>query len=484
MVLDYIPCDVDVFSSFYKEYKKLKKLTKDDANKLFWNLLDKSFCKCIIARGKNKGLLCMKRIRSDFVDDGYTYCRSHRYQETECNIETCNKKRKKGYKVCSKHYKMKTKIEEFIDKNKFYKLEKDEEEIMEKDEEEIKLLKNIDLYTKFDYYHKIDNYICFYPNMNIFKIKIKDNIAFPKYKYENQHIIKYNNFCIKKFLYNIFINFKNMINAFIKRYNINIIFLYYLLDLIKKINEKHYSKDIILYKNKFVFNEIIYEYIDYEKYKRLYEYIHKIYNTNYTILLKILYNEKKKIKKVPEIENLSNNYYNYIKEIIKIEYNMLNNYYYTSSNIFEIKINDIEIVRRDIPNLVCYNPLKQSPNERKEKKRIQKFNNKYKKLLKINEETFIWIDKTLKTELYKNKAKYIIIEQMIYLDKIIEIHGKDINFIRNTYKSIYSYLCDSWEFISRDDSFEKHDFKIVYNSDNWKKYGSHENDEYKRLFKI
>lgn len=73
---------------------------------------------------------------------------------------------------------------------------------------------------------------------------------------------------------------------------------------------------------------------------------------------------------------------------------------------------------------------------------------------------------------------------MKYLDEVIKLHGKDAKFIKNAYRTIYYYLCDGWEFFPKDNELEKHDFKIVYNSDTWKRYGSHEDEEFKKLFKI
>lgn len=41
------------------------------------------------------------------------------YQETECKIINCNNKRRKGSNVCTKHFKLRTKIENV---NVFYNL--------------------------------------------------------------------------------------------------------------------------------------------------------------------------------------------------------------------------------------------------------------------------------------------------------------------------------------------------------------------------
>lgn len=438
MVLNYIPCSVTNFSNLFKDYKKLKKLNVKEMNELFWDLLDSGFCKFIITKGKYKGKLCMKPIKEQFVNDGHCYCRTHRYQETECKIINCGKKRRKGYDFCTKHYKMKTKIESVNDNN------------------EIKSYNKKKLFLNMN----VDNYY-YYPFNNIYDIKIRNISTLPKYfnhssiyySYNNQPVIKYNKFSLMKFLYNIYNKFIININDFLKKHKINTKCLYYLLILIKELNEKYYSKDIILYKNKFVFNKNIYEYIINEKFKRLYEYICKIYNTNYINIFNVI------------LESTKNNQL--------LLYNNVN-IYMIYTFLYE-KHKKIENNSKSI---------KMSTEQRKEKKKLQKFNVKYNKLLKINEETLIWTEKTLKTNLYKENIYNIINEHMEKLDEIINIHGKDINFIRNTYRTIYSYLCDGWEFYPKDDELEKHDFKIVYNSDTWKRYGSHEDEEFKRLFKI
>lgn len=414
MVLSYIPCNIINFSNLFNDYKNLRKLNANEINNLFWSLLDNGFCKFIITKGKYKGKLCMKPIKEQFINDGHCYCRTHRYQEIKCKVFECNNKRRKGTDVCTKHYKRL--------KNVNYDI---------KEDDEIKLFNNIELYTSTIEYPKMDDF--YYIEQNIYNIKIKNSYTLPKSfythsslyeQYSNKPIIKYIPFSINKYLYNIYNKFKDLINIFIKKYKINIVFLYYLLTFIKKVNEKIY------------------------------------------------------------VNGLYNDHYIYAKDIIKIEYNMLNNYYYSCLNIHDVKIKDINIVRPLIPKMICYNTLRQTPEERKQKKKIQKFNIKYNKLKQINEEYYEWINKNLKTDFFKDKIKDIIDEQMKYLDKSIKDNGKNIDFIRNTYRTIYSYLCNSWEFIIIDNELERHDFKIVYNSDTWKKYGVHENEEYKRVFKI
>lgn len=469
MVLSYIPCDITNFSNLFENYKNLRKLNVKEVNELFWDLLDTSFCRFVITKGKYKGKLCMKPIKEQFINEEYCYCSVHRYQEMECKVIDCNNKRRKSSCFCTKHY------------NRLYNININHNF---NENDIIRSFYDIELFIEKIEDPKMDNF--YYINKNIYNIKISDNSVLPKsfynhsslYEtYNNQPIIKYKRFSIMNFLYNMYNKFIKQINHFIKKYKININFLYYLLFLIKQINENYYPMDVILYKNKFVFNKNIYDYINNEKIKKLYEYIYKIYNTNYINIFKVL-------NVTDNNHKVNDDYYNYVKDMVKIEYNILNKYYHTCLNIFDIKVKDINIVRRSTPKLICYNILKLKSVERKEKKRLQKFNIKYNKLIKINKEIFMWADKTLKTTIYKDNVYNIINEHMNHLDEIIEIHGKDINFIRNTYRTIYSYLCDGWEFYPRYDNDEKHDFNIVYNSDTWRLYGSHEDEEFKKLFKI
>lgn len=239
MVLDFIPCDVDVFSGIYEDYKNIKKLNNNEYNKLFFKLLDVRFCKYILPRGKNKGKLCMKKFRCEGL-----YCSEHTYLNTKCNLSTCENKRRKGSKLCTKHYKYKTIIENEIIEN----------EIINFKEEDIEST-------------KIDNFICYYPNINIYKIKIGNDFLFPKNyfshesinkKYnKNYHVIKYKRFSLINLLYNVYNNFKNKINNFINKYNINMNFLYNFLLFLKEydfsiINKKEKQKRKILIED---FNE-------------------------------------------------------------------------------------------------------------------------------------------------------------------------------------------------------------------------------------
>lgn len=300
MVLSYVPCDLDAFSYLYKDYKKIKNLDKNEANELFWGLLDDRFCKCKITKGVYKGKLCMKEIKDDYVNNGFIYCRTHRYQEMECKVITCVNKRRKGYDICTKHLKLKTKIEsvdESSNDNYIYYHSNEEKD-------EINLFNNLELFIDIEGYPYMDNFRCYYTHYNIFKIKFRNDFALPKnyfdhksiYEtYENKPIIKYNNFSLMKYLYNIYNRFKENINNFVKKYNTNICFLYYLILLIKKLNEKDEINDVILYENKqkYIFNNKIYEYIVETKYDNLYKYIYKLYNKNSINIFNTLLNTNK-----------------------------------------------------------------------------------------------------------------------------------------------------------------------------------------------
>lgn len=73
---------------------------------------------------------------------------------------------------------------------------------------------------------------------------------------------------------------------------------------------------------------------------------------------------------------------------------------------------------------------------------------------------------------------------MKWLNEKIEKNGKDIEFIRKTYKYIFDELSNSWEFFTNEELDEKHDFKIVYKIETWKDYAIHDDDNIKRILKI
>jgi hypothetical protein len=422
MVLDYYPMDIDRTYEFIWDVAGYN--DNISVQETIEELLDDRFCRHILPRGKNKGEMCMKRFRKiKCINNNIynKYCSEHRYIHTECAVQDCNKHRKKGSNVCFKHFRMKTKIE------------------------------TLDEYYSYNnHYESIYNFREYKNYIN--KIKIRNDFSWPKnyfdhesikINYNSNPVIKYKKFSLLSFLECIYERFKKNIYNFINKYKINIKVLYYLIYLVKTIKEKTFIKDVILYENNntnTIFYNDIYLYIKNVKYDNFYKYLYKIYNTNYKYIFKIIFKTYKNHKK---------------------------------PNDYFINVKDIDINRPYNPKRICYSPLKQTPEQRKEKKRIQKFNLKYNKLLKINKEMMNFIDNNLKTDFCKAKIKEIIYEYMYLLDKRIKNGNNDINIIRDTYKGLYSELCNSWYFFYPDDEDENHDNKIVNDINTWKKYGIH-----------
>lgn len=73
---------------------------------------------------------------------------------------------------------------------------------------------------------------------------------------------------------------------------------------------------------------------------------------------------------------------------------------------------------------------------------------------------------------------------MDWLNEKIEKNGKNIEFIRKTYKFLFQELCDEWEFKDNTEKDDKHDFKICYKTETWKMYAIHEDDDWKKMLKI
>lgn len=113
MVLDYCPCDVNVFSDLFMEYNKIKNIPVSEQEEMFLNLLDNRFCKYILKKGKYKGKMYLRKF-SKYSDCKEIYCFEHRYLEKKCNHENCNLKCKKSYNLCNKHLKLKNKYKTSI----------------------------------------------------------------------------------------------------------------------------------------------------------------------------------------------------------------------------------------------------------------------------------------------------------------------------------------------------------------------------------
>lgn len=311
MVLDYYPMDMERTYKFFYD-------GNISTEEIIYGLISNNYCKYVNKQGKTAGNICLKKIRHEKNSQNKNiYCHFHRYQEKICKIKICNKKCKRGYNICNKHFKYQTKISDDIDHY---------EDAIYNSKYEMILFNNINF--------KIFNYI----NLNGI-YKICNEYMLQKYffehksifeSFENNPIIKYNKFDIIDHVYSIYNKFKNKIYYFINKYKINATFLHYILSLIKEINEKKYSNDIILYYNyqKYIFNKNVYIYINDEKHK-MYNYIKKLYNMKFhnvfNILLKsnknnqiIIYDNVFKKKIINYINNKKEK--TKIKADIKIEY--------------------------------------------------------------------------------------------------------------------------------------------------------------------
>lgn len=169
----------------------------------------------------------------------------------------------------------------------------------------------------------------------------------------------------------------------------------------------------------------------------------------------------------------------YYKEVIDKYYvfdfeNIIKNINYKTYT-YEDYISDIVNIEDNIIKI---------KNERRNKKYIKKFNDKYNKLIKTNEDVLIWIENNFKTDYYKDKVIEIINENMYILEQKIEKYGKDIEFIRYVYKWMFTELVNAWEYFDNTEPDDKHDFKLCYKTETWKMYAIHEDDDVKKMLKI
>lgn len=72
---------------------------------------------------------------------------------------------------------------------------------------------------------------------------------------------------------------------------------------------------------------------------------------------------------------------------------------------------------------------------------------------------------------------------MYYLKDSINENGEDIEYIRETYRHIYSDLLNSWEQDNPDDKEDKEDFHKILKMQ-WKEYAAYEDEEIKKMLKI
>lgn len=440
MVLDYYPMDIDKTYEFiwdecgYNDNISVEEIISD--------LLDNRFCKYIYKIGKNNGQMCMRKFSKNKDYNSLSLCRRHRYQEKhKCLEENCNKLIKYN-KYCKKH--------------------------------------NIPLYKKCFHYNDYDeNHISLYIDFNCLF-----NKSWKKTIYTTR-----SNGVIYGFGSNT-LDFEKDISFYILKINketekkkqknknkLKFVFIY-ICNNIKKKNK---------IKNDNQFKKLDTKASDFFKIdkNKLLSYLNNLYlliNNNKSFdeiksfMLNIIniiemYESKKKIN-------------NYISNIINkqlnpsIIYNILDEHKKKriKSNLNNIIIKDIYEINGYFPKLICY--ISKNPEERKNKKKLQKFNIKYNKLLQLNNKT---ID-LYKSNVYFKYINNIIDSNMKILEKKINKKGKDIQFIRNTYNCIYNELVQlEWEV---DNKLNKKDYEIINNIESWRDYAIHEDEEYKKLLKI
>lgn len=226
MVLDYFPMDMYLTYEFIQDECGYK----DDfsTQEIIYDMLHNSFCKYIIKKGKNESMMCLKKIRKDKynTNNKNIYCHFHRYREKICHISICNLKCKRGHNLCKIHLKYKTVVDVIDDEIVYYS--------SENEKKEVDILSNIDINTNNK---KIGN-----------EIMLPKNI-FDVCNYNESTVIKYEKFSIIKFLYNIYVKYKDLIFEILEKYKINLQFLYILLTFLKKtydlfINTKSYYHKI------------------------------------------------------------------------------------------------------------------------------------------------------------------------------------------------------------------------------------------------
>lgn len=208
MIIDYFPIKMDEVYEFIQDECEYK--GNRDVKEIIYDLLSDNFCKYINKKGKNEGSMCLRRFR---INENYNekYCYFHRYREKKCYFNNCNKKCKVGYNKCNKHFKYITKIENYKETFIYYS---DEEG------KEINLFNNIDIES---------NNIELYPSV-YFNYKLKNN----EKEICNEKALQRNVFTLNSFLSSVYIIYKDLF-IILKRYNINIQFLYNFLKFLKDI---------------------------------------------------------------------------------------------------------------------------------------------------------------------------------------------------------------------------------------------------------
>lgn len=96
-------------------------------------------------------------------------------------------------------------------------------------------------------------------------------------------------------------------------------------------------------------------------------------------------------------------------------------------------------------------------------KQLEKFDKKYNKLLEYNAKTIEWSRVNIKVDDFKKIINNILDNNMKSLNDKIKEDGKNMDIMRNVYNSIYTSLCESWEFLKPDDEEDIKYWRILYN---------------------
>lgn len=167
---------------------------------------------------------------------------------------------------------------------------------------------------------------------------------------------------------------------------------------------------------------------------------------------------------------------------------VLNDNIFNNTKRYICKLDNVKVLTLDeIHNrLLCYHPvknkIKNTPEQNKRKKELQKFNNKYNQLLKLNEKTLKWCDNN-NIGFYKRKIECIFIKNMSFLDEYVVKYGKRMEDLRRIYNWIYNDLINSWEMEEPDEEEDIRDLDLILKQE-WKEYAIYEDEDYKRMLKI
>lgn len=292
----------------------------------------------------------------------------------------------------------------------------------------------------YDYnFNKI--YICKLYNLNK-SIRI---IEYNDYVYSNNRvenkIIKYNIISVNDFINEIFLKYENYL---LKNYKINVFTLLKILYIIY-LFDKNYK--ILSFSSKL----------------NIVDYIKHIINNSVNV--EGLYNIVNIKKETPKN---------------KIDYNIKNNYYYISKNIFDIKIKDIDIKRRTNPRLICYQYKNDNKiiNHKKEinkiklkrKKEEKKYKTSLDRLYNLNTNANKWITDNVKSFHYKYKAINLIRCCMDEFERnIIYEPENKMEHLRIAYKNIYIELTENFEHDTPNTKQEKKDYDLLLKQ-KWEDY--------------